>query len=34
MFVAERFLDGLVKIHGKPCISTDGRPGIHKHVGS
>ena len=24
MFVAERFLDGLVKIHGKHCISTDG----------
>jgi putative transposase len=24
MFVAERFLDVLVKIHGKHCISTDG----------
>ena len=24
MFVAERFLDDLVKIHGKHCISTDG----------
>ena len=24
MFVAERFLDGLVRIHGKHCISTDG----------
>ena len=26
MFVAERFLDDLVKIHGKHCISTDGGP--------
>jgi putative transposase len=24
MFVAERFLDGLIKIHGKHCVSTDG----------
>ncbi len=24
MFVAERFLDGLVKIHGKHPVSTDG----------
>ena len=24
MFVAERFLDDLVKIHGKRSISTDG----------
>jgi putative transposase len=24
MFVSERFLDGLVKIYGKHCISTDG----------
>jgi putative transposase len=23
MFVAERFLDGLIKIHGKHCVSTD-----------
>ncbi|MGD9533419.1 MAG: DDE-type integrase/transposase/recombinase [Candidatus Nitrosocosmicus sp.] len=24
MFVAERFLDGLIKIYGKHCVSTDG----------
>jgi transposase-like protein len=24
MFVAERFLDGLIKSHGKHCVSTDG----------
>ena len=24
MFVAERFLDDLVKIYGKHCVSTDG----------
>ena len=24
MFVAERFLDSLIKIHGKHCVSTDG----------
>jgi putative transposase len=24
MFVAERFLDGLSKMHGKHCVSTDG----------
>jgi transposase-like protein len=25
MFVAERFLDGLIKVHGKHPVSTDGR---------
>jgi transposase-like protein len=24
MFVAERFLHGLIKMHGKHCVSTDG----------
>jgi putative transposase len=24
MFVAERFLDNIVKIYGKHCVSTDG----------
>ncbi|MDR4492308.1 MAG: hypothetical protein R2685_15650 [Candidatus Nitrosocosmicus sp.] len=35
MFVAERFLDGLTKIHGKHRVSTDGGGTcIHKPVDS
>jgi putative transposase len=35
MFVAERFIEGLAKNHGKHPVSTDGGGhGIHKHAGS
>ena len=32
MFVAERFLSGLVKDYGKHPVSTDGGPGTRKPV--
>ena len=34
MFVAERFLSGLVKIHGKHSVSTDGGTGTQWLVDS
>ncbi len=33
MFVAKRFIVGLVKTHGKHPVSPDGEHGIHKHAG-
>ena len=34
MLIAEKFLSGLVKIHGKRPVSTDGGTWYLKHAGS